>query len=99
MKYDGVRDWMPNEEVQTFALLDKVNISPLFKNHMTPYELMCAIKQKVESQPDSEVYKEVHNNPIYYGELFNWVPEPEFMEYIEDRYGHRWEETITYRLV
>ena len=83
----------------TIKLLDKINLSSLFIHNMTPDELMDKIEDYVEHE-DKNLYYIIWDDQYDYfkGDVFNWLGTDEFMNYVEDNYGVRWEEYIEYRL-
>lgn len=80
---------------ETYALLDKINMSPFFEHNMTPQELRWKIEDYVENDPQ---LKAKLNTDYFQHEVFNWMDDYELMEYVHKNYGVRFTEIVEYRL-
>lgn len=79
----------------TVKLLDKINMSPLFRHNMTIQELADLIEEYVTRDP--ELSQEI-DNTYFAKDVFNWMDDYELMDYIHSNYGVRFVECVEYRL-
>lgn len=94
MKFENYRAWLREHDPiasQEFDYLDSLDLATIIcaNSDMTCCEIMDVISDKYE-----ECYLAGHPNDQ---ELFNSIPEHEFIEYIHWRYGIPVIEEITHR--
>ena len=79
----------------TIDLLNKINLTPLFRYDMTIQELEDLIQEYVLRDP--KLSQEL-DNTYFCKDVFNWMDDSELMDYIHARYGVRFVECTEYKL-
>lgn len=77
---------MNEQELQnTEEFLDKIDIASFAnENDKSIYDLMDRIESAYQNAPELD-------NDIFEGFVFNWMDHNEFLEYLEKRYGKKFE--------
>ena len=90
---------MNNAEQYNYNLLDKIDLKP----YLAKWKSINDIMEEIEDDAFSGVFgadvKAALEDPIMKNEIFNYIGTYEFMDYLNKRYGTKFNERIDYYII
>lgn len=93
MKFEKYREWLKDYDplaAQELDYLDTLDLEPIIRNNID--SPVWKIRELIAEQYEEDYLEKYSNDE----ELFNSLPEDEFVDYINWRYGIRYHEEVTY---
>ena len=80
-------------------LLDKLDLKPFIHHKMSPTDIMYEIEDAYDNHAFSEEIDKIIEGDILKGDIFNCIGVEDFMDYLNERYGTRFDSEVTYWVI